>query len=108
MLLLLMMMNIYSCYDDNDDDDIAYHDVALTYHTSDGSPSYSSSVEVSNMSIFQSVECPLTVKDTVIIGGNLQTRNGNGSGAFLATWRRLTSDKGWMEVGVDGSKGEGG
>lgn len=50
------------------------------------------------MSMYQSVECPLTVKDTVIIGGNIQTHNGTGSGAFLATWRRLTSDKGWMEV----------
>ncbi|XP_076451685.1 dnaJ homolog subfamily C member 11-like isoform X1 [Babylonia areolata] len=60
---------------------------------------YSSpSVEIGNMSIFQSVECPLTVKDTVIIGGNLQAKNGTGAGAFLATWRRLTSDKGWMEV----------
>ncbi|XP_076451686.1 dnaJ homolog subfamily C member 11-like isoform X2 [Babylonia areolata] len=59
---------------------------------------YSPSVEIGNMSIFQSVECPLTVKDTVIIGGNLQAKNGTGAGAFLATWRRLTSDKGWMEV----------
>ena len=61
------------------------------------SPSYTS-IEINNMSIFQSVECPLTVKDTVIVGGNLQSRNGTGAGAFLATWRRLTSDKGWMEV----------
>ena len=60
------------------------------------------SIEINNMSIFQSVECPLTVKDTVIIGGNLQVRNGTGSGAFLASWRRLTSDKGWMEVRLRG------
>jgi DnaJ family protein C protein 11 len=60
-------------------------------------------VEVNTMSIFQSVECPLTTKDTVIVGGNLHVRNGTGAGAFLATWRRLTSDKGWMEVGLNHS-----
>ncbi|KAL8587316.1 hypothetical protein ACOMHN_045563 [Nucella lapillus] len=65
------------------------------------------SVEISNMSIFQSVECPLTVKDTVIIGGNLQAKNGTGAGAFLATWRRLTSDKGWMEVETAAGAGLG-
>ncbi|KAK7481415.1 hypothetical protein BaRGS_00027371 [Batillaria attramentaria] len=73
----------------------------------DGYYTPTGSVEISNMSIFQSVECPLTVKDTVIIGGNLQARNGTGSGAFLATWRRLTSDKGWMEVETAAGNGLG-
>lgn len=59
------------------------------------------------MSISQSVECPLTLKDTLIIGGSLQARNGTGSGAFLATWRRLTSDKGWMEVETASGSGVG-
>ncbi|XP_025083076.1 dnaJ homolog subfamily C member 11-like isoform X2 [Pomacea canaliculata] len=64
-------------------------------------------VEINSMSMYQSVECPLTVKDTVIIGGNIQTHNGTGSGAFLATWRRLTSDKGWMEVEAAAGNGVG-
>ncbi|XP_041377966.1 dnaJ homolog subfamily C member 11-like [Gigantopelta aegis] len=62
-------------------------------------------VEMSSMSVFQSVECPLTTRDTAIIAGNISTHNGNGTGAFLATWRRLTSDKGWMEMeGTFGSE----
>ncbi|KAL5013903.1 hypothetical protein ScPMuIL_008173 [Solemya velum] len=56
------------------------------------------SAEISSMSIYQSVECPLTVKDTAVIAGTLSTQNGTGTGAFMASWRRLTSDKGWAEV----------
>ncbi|KAK7093992.1 dnaJ homolog subfamily C member 11-like isoform X2 [Littorina saxatilis] len=78
----------------DDDDDVYY------------GPSYNN-VEINNMSIFQSVECPLTVKDTLVIGGNLQARNGTGAGAFLATWRRLTSDKGWMEIETAAGSGLG-
>ncbi|XP_050414413.1 dnaJ homolog subfamily C member 11 [Patella vulgata] len=57
-------------------------------------------IEISSMSIFQSVECPLTVKDTILIGGSLMTQNGNGDGTFVTTWRRLTSHKGWAEVEI--------
>ncbi|RUS83731.1 hypothetical protein EGW08_008482 [Elysia chlorotica] len=58
----------------------------------------SRSVEISSMSIAQTVECPLTLKDTVVLGGNLDTRNGIGQGMFSVMWRRLVSDKGWAEV----------
>ena len=50
------------------------------------------------MSISQSVECPLTLKDTMVVGGNLDTRNGIGQGMFSVVWRRLISQKGWSEV----------
>ena len=58
----------------------------------------SRSVEISSMSISQSVECPLTLKDTMVVGGNLDTRNGIGQGMFSIMWRRLISTKGWSEV----------
>ncbi|ESO92056.1 hypothetical protein LOTGIDRAFT_217203 [Lottia gigantea] len=66
--------------------------------------SASTSIDISGMSVSQSVECPLTVKDTVIIGGELSTHNGTGDGIFVTTWRRLTSDKSWaeLEMGVGG------
>ncbi|BFZ23520.1 hypothetical protein BsWGS_26560 [Bradybaena similaris] len=60
----------------------------------------SRSLEISSMSIAQSVECPLTLKDTVVVGGNLDTRNGIGQGMFSIMWRRLISNKGWAEVDV--------
>ncbi|XP_064598906.1 dnaJ homolog subfamily C member 11-like [Liolophura sinensis] len=65
------------------------------------------SVEISNMTIFQSVEAPLTVKDTAILAGTLSTQNGNGTGSFIASWRRLTSDKGWAEVEASAGSGFG-
>ncbi|XP_059141903.1 dnaJ homolog subfamily C member 11-like [Physella acuta] len=58
----------------------------------------SRSVEISSMSIAQSVECPLTLKDTLVVGGNLDTRNGTGQGMFSIIWRRLVSTKGWAEI----------
>ncbi|CAL1531044.1 unnamed protein product [Lymnaea stagnalis] len=60
----------------------------------------SRSVEISSMSIAQSVECPLTLKDTLVVGGNLDTRNGIGQGMFSVMWRRLVSTKGWAEFDV--------
>ncbi|KAH9504378.1 DnaJ (Hsp40), sub C, member 11 [Bulinus truncatus] len=60
----------------------------------------SRSVEISSMSIAQSVECPLTLKDTLVVGGNLDTRNGIGQGMFSVMWRRLLSTKGWAELDI--------
>ncbi|KAI8796247.1 dnaJ subfamily C member 11 [Biomphalaria glabrata] len=60
----------------------------------------SRSVEISSMSIAQSVECPLTLKDTIVVGGNLDTRNGIGQGMFSVMWRRLLSTKGWAELDI--------
>lgn len=56
------------------------------------------SIEISHMSLNQSVQIPITKKDTSIIAGTLATRNGNGQGTFTAIWRRLTSDNGWAEL----------
>ncbi|XP_021372896.1 dnaJ homolog subfamily C member 11-like [Mizuhopecten yessoensis] len=58
------------------------------------------SIEISHMSLHQSVEVPLTKKNTAIIAGTLANRNGNGNGAFTAVWRRLTSDNGWAELAL--------
>lgn len=64
-----------------------------------------SGIEVSSMSLAQTVECPLTRKDTAILAGSLSSQNGNGHGTFTAVWRRLTSDKGWAELEVSAGNG---
>ncbi len=56
--------------------------------------------EISNMGITQSVEAPLTNRDSVFLSGNLGNQNGVGSGSISTTYRRLTSDRGWTEVNV--------
>ena len=55
-------------------------------------------VEISEMSVTQSVECPLTVKDTAIVSGNLSTRNGTGVGTIGLALRRVLSHTAWAEV----------
>ena len=57
-------------------------------------------VEITEIHVSQSVEYPLTPKDTTIIGGTVSTKNGIGSGNFLVGYRRQTSDKGWVQVDI--------
>ena len=58
------------------------------------------SLEISQLSISQSVECPLTTRDTAVISGNLSSHNGNGSGSILVCMRRVLASSGWAEVRV--------
>lgn len=53
------------------------------------------SIEVSGMSMSQSIEAPLTTRDTAVLNGTLSLSNGVGSGAFIVTGRRLIN-KGWL------------
>ena len=55
-------------------------------------------VEISELSITQSVECPLTVKDTAVVSGQLSTRNGTGAGSVSLALRRVLSHTAWAEV----------
>lgn len=61
-------------------------------------------VEVSSMSISQSIEAPITRRDTVIMSGNLVSTNGNGSGGFVVCGRRLLN-KGWLELDLGAGNG---
>lgn len=45
------------------------------------------------------LQAPLTTKDTAILSGSLSTHNGNGGGTINLALRRVTSAKGWGEVG---------
>uniref|UniRef100_A0A3Q1JSK8 DnaJ homolog subfamily C member 11 n=1 Tax=Anabas testudineus TaxID=64144 RepID=A0A3Q1JSK8_ANATE len=57
-------------------------------------------VEINKMHISQSIEAPLTSRDTAILSGSLSTHNGNGGGTINVAFRRVTSAKGWGEVEV--------
>ncbi|XP_058987131.1 dnaJ homolog subfamily C member 11 isoform X6 [Musca domestica] len=61
-------------------------------------------IEVSSMSIAQSIEAPLTRRDTLTLSGNLMSSNGNGSGGFVVCGRRLLN-KGWLELDVGAGNG---
>uniref|UniRef100_A0A7N8X4B4 DnaJ homolog subfamily C member 11 n=1 Tax=Mastacembelus armatus TaxID=205130 RepID=A0A7N8X4B4_9TELE len=55
-------------------------------------------MEINKMHISQSIEAPLTRRDTAILSGSLSTHNGNGGGTINFALRRVTSAKGWGEV----------
>uniref|UniRef100_A0A8C9TRF4 DnaJ homolog subfamily C member 11 n=1 Tax=Scleropages formosus TaxID=113540 RepID=A0A8C9TRF4_SCLFO len=55
-------------------------------------------VEINKMHISQSIEAPLTAKDTAVLSGSLSTHNGSGGGSISLVLRRVTSIKGWGEV----------
>lgn len=59
--------------------------------------SFFPSIEISAMSISQSVEAPLTLRDTLTLSGNLAAQNGNGSGSFMVSCKRLLKSNGWIE-----------
>lgn len=61
-------------------------------------------IEVSSMSISQSIEAPLTRRDTLTLSGNLMSSNGNGNGGFVICGRRLLN-KGWLELDVGAGNG---
>lgn len=50
-------------------------------------------IEVRSMSISQTIEAPITTEDCIILGGNLNVRNGVGSGTVSTTLRHVFSRK---------------
>lgn len=57
------------------------------------------------MSFSQSVEFPLTPRDTCTLSGQLQTANGTGVGGVNLGWRKLFSHKGWIETEIGAGNG---
>ncbi|KAG4070024.1 hypothetical protein HA402_013684 [Bradysia odoriphaga] len=62
------------------------------------------SIEVSGMSISQSIDAPITTRDTVTMSGNLSSQNGNGAGSFVISGRRLIN-KGWLAMDIGAGNG---
>lgn len=62
-------------------------------------------VEMSGMTISQSIEAPLTLKDTLTLSGNLSMHNSNGSGSVTVGARRLLSEKSWVELDLTAGSG---
>lgn len=52
----------------------------------------------------QSIETPLTTRDTAILNGTLSLSNGVGTGAFVVSARRLIN-KGWFSIETGAGNG---
>lgn len=68
-------------------------------------PSFLSSIEISGMSMFQSIEVPVSSKNTATLSGNLNVSNGQGNGRFMISARRVLSTKGWIELDMGAGSG---
>lgn len=62
-------------------------------------------IEVKGISLAQSIECPLTLTDKLVLSGNVNTRNGRGSGGLGCTLTRVTSAKSWHSYEVSFGNG---
>lgn len=62
-------------------------------------------IEVSSMQFSQSVDFPLTQKDTCTLSGQLHTQNGTGGGGVNLSWKHIYSHKGWAELEMTAGSG---
>lgn len=77
--VLIDATDIFEHIDENGDDDESY----LFWPT----------IEVRSMSIAQSIEAPLTPEKNILLNGNLNVRNGIGSGNIAVSMRHIFSRK---------------
>ncbi|KAL4717593.1 hypothetical protein ACJJTC_000742 [Scirpophaga incertulas] len=66
------------------------------YGTADDPPLIPT-IEVSGMTIQQSIDAPVTLRNTVTLSGNISTQNGIGTGTVNVCNRHLNSEKGYTE-----------
>lgn len=87
-------MSFWANIDDEDDDQekLTWRDLPSMF-------------EMQDIGMTQTVEAPLTVKDRLMMGGSLETKNGIGSGGISLAWRRLISDTLWVELELSGGNG---
>jgi DnaJ family protein C protein 11 len=57
------------------------------------------------MSMFQSIEVPVSSNNTATLSGNLNVSNGQGNGRFMLSARRVLSSKGWIELDMGAGNG---
>jgi len=68
-------------------------------------PNFLSQIEISGMTMHQSIEVPMTSANVATLSGNLNVSNGQGSGRFTLSGRRVLSSRGWVELDVGAGNG---
>nr|XP_049699859.1 dnaJ homolog subfamily C member 11 isoform X2 [Helicoverpa armigera] len=72
-------------------------DMFMKYYDEE-EPTIIPNIEVSGMTIQQSIDAPVTLRNTMTLSGNISTQNGIGTGSVNICNRNLSSEKGWTEV----------
>lgn len=57
------------------------------------------------MTMFQSIEVPMSANNVATLAGNLNVSNGQGNGRFTLSARRVLSSKGWIELDAGAGNG---
>lgn len=68
-------------------------------------PGFLSNIEISGMTMFQSIEVPMSSNNVATLAGNLNVSNGQGNGRFTLSARRILSSKGWIEMDLGAGNG---
>jgi DnaJ homolog subfamily C member 11 len=68
------------------------------YHLNELDGLYMPSIDITTMSISQSIDAPLTAYDTMTLSGNLSSHNGTGTGNISTALRHVISAKTWTEI----------
>ncbi|KAI1309440.1 DnaJ -like protein subfamily C member 11 [Halotydeus destructor] len=81
--LTINATDVFERYEDDEDDDL---ETPLP------------SIEMSSLSISQSIDMPLTQSNTLVLSGSIASENGRGQGNFVTTLRHVVSAKTWLEL----------
>ncbi|KAL4096978.1 hypothetical protein QTP88_021835 [Uroleucon formosanum] len=73
----------------------------LDFDNDDDSYLYIPAIEVSSMTMSMSTEAPITLRDTIVLSGNLSSR----SGSVSSSYKRLLSTNGWVKYDVTAGNG---
>lgn len=57
------------------------------------------------MTMFQSIEVPMSANNVATLAGNLNVSNGQGNGRFTLSARRILSSRGWIEIDAGAGNG---
>ncbi|CRK99043.1 CLUMA_CG011955, isoform A [Clunio marinus] len=80
-------------------------DIFNSYETDYDEPGMFSNIEIAGMTMFQSIEVPMSSNNVATLAGNLSVSNGQGNGRFTLSARKILSSKGWIEVDVGAGNG---
>lgn len=79
----------------NATDILNHYDINPGYE--DLETSFFPNIEITGVSMTQSIEAPLTLQDTLTLGAQVSTHNGTGSGSMSFATRHMLSTNGWVE-----------
>ena len=67
-------------------------------NASDETSEFSPVLEMTEFSVAQSIDIPLTTEDTATVTALASTHNGRGTGSLMTSFRRVLADLSWFRV----------